>query len=376
MYKYFEGLPIWTYISILFAISVGYAVISKITNSYIPYIISIPVVFIVLTSFGYNTGLSALFSGLFVWRFISIRNKIFINNESNYLIITFLLTILALLVTQNFTYVMLLLTLIAVTLIGNTLSNLYHIESEKRNSFHRTEWIKWGGIFLGSAMLFFLLRDTLTKVVSFIWSGIGSVLTLVAGSFAQFLEYLGIAEFFQRGIDQMEPIEGTPGFAEGEEIKEYTSQPSEGIDMNTLIMIAIGVIALLLIYLIYRGMKEKAVENDQEEVTQYSIKEERLADKGNFVRTIFKRRRKSPNHPIRKLMFEFELKAAKRKLGRMHHESIENWFNRLGLEGNAQVYQKVRYGEKPASREEEASLKKLLNSLEKTLEEIKIEEEM
>lgn len=77
---------------------------------------------------------------------------------------------------------------------------------------------------------------------------------------------------------------------------------------------------------------------------------------------------RKPDHPIRKLLYQFEVRLTKRGFGRQPHETIENWFTRLQLSDyNIQIYQKVRYGGEEVSEEEVRSFKKNLQQINEQL---------
>ncbi|WP_079508240.1 hypothetical protein [Mesobacillus jeotgali] len=63
---------------------------------------------------------------------------------------------------------------------------------------------------------------------------------------------------------------------------------------------------------------------------------------------LLNRRSVAPVNQIRKEIFLLEKFAHKKGLGRLNHESIKEWFNRLGIKSESRTvhtYEKVRYGE-------------------------------
>lgn len=365
-FYHYGNVPVWYYLAVLAGIGFVYSFISNRTNSYLPYIAFIPVVFLLFYIIEYPLFLSIIFSGLFAWRYIAIRGKGFLGYESTYISATLLLTILGIFLMRNFDVVIVFITQIVVIVLGFTFSNLLVIEKENQRAFHKTEWAKISGFFLGTILIIYLLSDTLSWVASKFWSGIGGGITLFASLIARFFEWLGISDFFKSGVNQMEPIEGTPGFAEGETV-EMHFEPSDGDHFNLLLAISIGAIVLFLMFIIYKSMKSKAYETEDLEANGFNIQPDEVKDDGRFFGKVFKRRKLKPNHPIRKIVYDFERKASKAKLGRMSHESIENWFERIGLEGDIQVYQKVRYGEQSTTVEEEDKLRNMIKLFEQNL---------
>jgi hypothetical protein len=367
VFSQFVYVSVWAYLGLVLGISIVYAFIAKQTANYFPYIISIPFLVFFLQFLGFSLGLSIVFASLFAWRFISIRGKMAASYEPTYIGATILLTLLGLLIMRDFVVIVFLITQAVVVLFGYTLRNLLNTEPEKRRAFNRTEWLKWGGFFGTTTFLIYLFSDTLAMVTSKIWTGIGGVLTLFAGGIAKLFEYLGISDFFNKGINQMEPLEST-GMANNETIETTSREHSDGVDVNILIYIFLGILLLVFIVILYKTFREKASEAVSNDSLHYDIREEKLTNDDQSDRRWFKKRNRRPNHPIRKLVYEFEKKAAKLELGRLRHESIENWFDRLDIEGDIQVYQKVRYGDYEATTEEENNLRDWLKEMEARLE--------
>lgn len=85
-------------------------------------------------------------------------------------------------------------------------------------------------------------------------------------------------------------------------------------------------------------------------------------------------RKAVPDNLIRKEIFQLEKYAHKKELGRLHHEDVREWFDRLGIQYDLrtiQVYEWVRYGEHLDEKmngwfkAEIKEIKKQFNTLEK-----------
>ncbi|WP_026907043.1 hypothetical protein [Paucisalibacillus globulus] len=366
-FYHYGNVSVWAYLGVLFGVGVVYSFITRITTRYVPYIVIIPIVFLLYYMIGYPHFLSFIFSGLFAWRYIALGSKGYLDNESTYFAATFLLTTLGIIIMRSFDVVILFIAQIIVVLLGFTFSNLLVIEKENRWEFHKTEWFKLGGFFLGIVTLIYLFSDTLHLIASKFWSGIGGGITLFAGGIARLFELLGLSNFFKKGFEQMDPMDENPGFAEGEIVEMQSFEPSKGEYFNLLLAISIGAIILFLVFVIYKGLKFRADDDGDKDPMGYNLMQEEVETSHRFFGKAFKRNRLKPNHPIRKLVYEFERTTAKSKLGRMRHESIENWFERIGLEGDIQIYQKVRYGNQSTSAQEEELLKRMLKTFEHKL---------
>ncbi len=82
----------------------------------------------------------------------------------------------------------------------------------------------------------------------------------------------------------------------------------------------------------------------------------------------------APDNIIRKEIFQLEKYAHKKELGRLHHEDVKEWFDRLGIQYDLraiQAYEWVRYGEHRDEemdgwfKDEIRTIKKQFNALEK-----------
>jgi len=70
----------------------------------------------------------------------------------------------------------------------------------------------------------------------------------------------------------------------------------------------------------------------------------------------YESRSRMPDNHIRKEIYQLEKFAQKKDLARLHHEAINEWLNRLGIdydERTVKTYQQVRYGESAKAEIEE-----------------------
>lgn len=82
--------------------------------------------------------------------------------------------------------------------------------------------------------------------------------------------------------------------------------------------------------------------------------------RGLFLRKF----RQKPDHLVRKLFYEFEHFTREQGLGRFYSETIEEWFQRIGLAPESVcTYQKVRYGAQSLSDEEIENFRQNLEEL-------------
>lgn len=94
---------------------------------------------------------------------------------------------------------------------------------------------------------------------------------------------------------------------------------------------------------------------------------------GSTQSNFFRRRIKPPEDNIRREIFELEKYASKLKLGRLPFETLEEWWQRIGLSGSSEtiaIYEKVRYGEGTSSIEEQTMMKSDIHFVKLQLREI------
>ncbi|WP_010095095.1 hypothetical protein [Ornithinibacillus scapharcae] len=363
-FYYYQDISHWFFVSTLIGIALSFAVLSTFNNSHVPYIVSSPILIFVFYTYGFPVTLSIIFTGILVWRYIVLRTKSFHRNDAEYIGAAFILTILGLIISRDFQILMFLLLEIIIVLLGFTFSHLLVIEKEKQRTFNRAVWLKWGGFSLFVLSVIYLLSDTLSILMGKVWGLFGGGMTFLVTGVAKFFEWLGISSFFQSGIDNMEPIEEV-GTNEPEKTMLTDIEQQDG-EFGTFVIIVIVLLLVLFFYLIRKAMRAKVKEKEENNIS-ITYEDKELVNQRKFYKGFGEKRRNKPKHPIRKVVYDFEKKAAKLELGRMPYESIENWFERLGIEEELEVYQKVRYGGKGYSEEEEDRLRTILKGLEDKL---------
>lgn len=365
LFYYFETVPGWIYIALILGIGLAFLVCTKFTTSHLPAIIAIPIIILLFILVGYSYTVSVVFTGLLIWRYITIRTKTLLNNEATYLVITFALTIIGLLVIRDLEIIVFLIIQIFTIFLGFTISNLVMIKKEERNAFNRTIWLTWSGLFLLITFVVYYLSNTATKMMGAVWDIFGRALTVVVGVVAKGLEFLQ----FDLLVEKSQPSGDVPEEI-GSSQEEMPINTYESGNFNLFLFIVTLVIIALFILIIYRKLKHKAdiVEQSEQEQTN---KVEQLDKRRQFFRRIVNRRKDKLDHPVRKLMYQLEKRAAKHQLGRRSYESIEEWFTRIGVEGDSIVYQKVRYGQLDVTVEEVEQLKAVLRLLEQKLKSVR-----
>jgi hypothetical protein len=363
-FYYFNAVSWWHYFAIIVGISAVYSIFAKFTKSYVPYILLIPVATSLFYGLGYPILLSLAFSGVLAWRYIIIRTRLFFNSETTYLSMAIFLTLLGILIVRDIQLVVLPLVQIMINMLGYTISNLVEIKPEERKSFNRTMWLKWIGSFTMLTVIVYFLRNPLTSAANWFWDLFGGSLSFLVTAIVKLFDFLHINQFVnQHSNTEMQDIE----ISNAEEPYELPSGNPSGGNLDIFMAIIIGALIILFIVAILRAMKVKVREKDQNETAIFTKIEEGLNLEERRMKRSFIQKRVKIDYPVRKLMYQFERKAAKLEMGRLYYETIEDWFNRLGIEENIEIYQKVRYGEKEVSAKEHEEIKIILKKLEDKL---------
>jgi hypothetical protein len=363
-FYYFNAVSWWYYFAIIVGISAVYSIFAKFIKSYVPYILLIPVATSIFYGIGYPILLSLAFSGVLAWRYIIIRTKLFFNSETTYLSMAIFLTLLGILIVRDIQLVVLPLVQIMINMLGYTISNLVEIKPEDRKSFNRTMWLKWIGSFTMLTVIVYFLRNPLTSAANWFWDLFGGSLSFLVTAIVKLFDFLHINQFVnQHSNTEMQDIE----ISNAEEPYELPSGDPSGGNLDIFMAIIIGALIILFIVAILRAMKAKVREKEQNETANFTKIEEGLNPEERKMKRSLIQKRVKIDDPVRKLMYQFERKAAKLEMGRLYYESIEDWFNRLGIEGDIEIYQKVRYGEQEVSAKEHEEIKIILKKLENKL---------
>ena len=219
-----------------------------------------------------------------------------------------------------------------------------------------------------------------------------TVVTVIGGMFALFLKYI---QFVFLSVLQITALlltsiigpilnlipylqgsfkgeEGKPNLQESDSLSEtenYQGQ-SYGLTQDILfILLILGVVALI-IYLGYRSkLKRQTVSNNESRVAE-------LFNRGFISNqaSLLRKKEKPPEDLIRRQIFDFEKYAHKIKLGRLPFETLEEWWQRVGLIDSEQVieiYDKIRYGGLTPSNEEVIQISGRIRHLKQKLKDIR-----
>lgn len=367
MHHRLHWVPYWSYLAIIIGTCIVFSIVTRFTANYFWYLLMAPVLFGMFYLFHYPLESAIVFSVLLVWRYIDIRKEEIISRENTYILLTLILTAVNSVLVSDARMMIYPFIQFVILVIGYISSHLAVVEKEERKQFDSKLSLYFVGLLAVSAGLLFVLYDYARYFVLQIWGGI---LALFTGALGALSKILGLFDIEKKGWDD-QPVEG--GSADGDgywnELQEFNF-----IEAITWVVVICAVvffagIALFYLWILFRKRfrgeitQEELSEavsytsiNDNKEPVNWSIK--------NNIKSLFKK----PNHPIRKLVYQLEQKAAKTKKGRLEYETVEDWLARIGLDANLETYQKVRYGNEDVSEQEIVDLKEQLKEIELNLE--------
>ncbi|ETI68085.1 hypothetical protein BAVI_14274 [Neobacillus vireti LMG 21834] len=321
----------------------------------------------VMLLIGFQTGLP-LFCGLGLgllvyWRGISLFNDVSERPEALLLLLSFIIGLVAIIYSAMSKYpfqseiVILLLTQLVIVLLGGFLRKWNSIQTDKA---------KFAVYFLkviAAVMAIGVIPTVLLKYIQMILFAVLHFFVILLSTVSEplfgFLEYLLRLNGNEGRKANIKTGTGLPD--------EY--QPPAYEKTETTLYILLIVVAVAFIIFLY---KKKFTKHDFS-VANSAVVSVSEGAYGSTKSNLFRRRMKPPEDIIRREIFELEKYAGKLKLGRLPFETLEEWWQRIGLSGSSEataIYEKVRYGEGTSSIEEQTMMKTEIVQVKQQLREI------
>ncbi|GAB3803096.1 DUF4129 domain-containing protein [Virgibacillus kimchii] len=366
----FMWVPYGNYIVIVLIVCIIFSILAKFTVSYLWYILFAPFLFTVFYLWDYPLILTILFTGVFIWRYINIRREEAISRENNYILITLGLIALNSILIQDKRIMIYPLLLFVTVIFGYITSHLMVIHKSERKELDKKLSVYFLGLLAAGAGLLFLIFEGIRFIIVTAFQGILDIIGGIIAGFAQLFDFLEPQE-----MERME-----------EELQEGGENPAaeywnemEGqsfIEVITpYVLIAIALLFLsILIFWIWKNRHNRFKKVEKNDSVSYSSEE--MAPQSST--SSFARWRnsflKKPDHPVRKMVYQFERTASKHRRGRRQFETVEDWMERIGLAADFTIYERVRYGEADVSEKEVNQLKEQIRKMEKELKEREMDE--
>ncbi|WP_047983715.1 hypothetical protein [Ornithinibacillus californiensis] len=365
-YHRFFFVPYGSYLAVIAAACILFSILTKLKAHLKVNIVVAPILFIVFSLLDYPFVFSALFSVFLVWSYINIRKQEVINREALYILLTVFATVIVSIFVHDSQIMMFPFLQFVLLFFGYIASHMVHVVKEDRKQIDRKIPGYFAGLLIIGAGLFFIAFPLLRQITVKIWQGFINLAGDVILGVSNFLSFF---EVEKRGWPEQTPEEAKHGDGYWDELQEYNVlEEMSGLLVMGVILVLLFVFALIIINYIRKQVKNRLINVDVELAEKKSpIPIHREAIVENESKSIFKRRKKEPNNPIRKMVFQFERKATKFNKGRKSHETIEDWFKRIGVEADINIYQRVRYGDRKVSENEQQALKSQLKSMEQVI---------
>jgi len=307
----------------------------------------------------YPLPLNLFYTGFFTWRYLVIQKRAAGNHEMHYLIFTVIVAVPLFLFIKDYRILVCVILQLLVILAGHFSAHAVMIPKVQRKQIPVTLGLYLVTFLSLGAFILYLLRFTVFKIVEILLD----FAFLLLGKFVGLFEFLEDIPFNWEDAEVLQQGEGNEKEELGVSFLEKISAFVVGYTGLTVV-IAFCIIIALLFLLLKKPWYFSRMETIREK--SYSQSNEKNSP-DNLVTFNLKKYFTKPKHPARKMVYDFERKAAKSHKGREPFESLEEWFERIGLDSNLSIYQKVRYGNDEITDQELSLLQAQLRKMMKTL---------
>lgn len=359
-----DWIPYWSYLGVATVTAAVFFLYSRLALAYGWYLASAPVIFMVFLFLGHPLVLSALFSALLVWRFIKIRKDEVMHQENAYVLYSLLLTMTMFIIVRDTELFVLFLIQIIILLFGYLLSHMLATSNRDQNLIDIKLWLLIAGILTAVTLTVIPLLSFGRVMVIQVWQGF---INLLVYAISQLAAVFPQTEMFSTAGQGLESLQVGLPEEESEEQLEPVYTDAAAPDFLIWLYILVGVVLLYFMLKMFKKKFTVTKTKGVDDVISYSKLEDK--EKDSIVKRMFRGYRKKPDHPVRELIFEFELVAAQHEKGRKNYETVEDWLKRTELDVDLAVYQKVRYGHKDVTKPEADELKDQLKATGKMLAE-------
>ncbi|MGG3466475.1 hypothetical protein ABES02_02870 [Neobacillus pocheonensis] len=348
--------PIFVFLGIcLFGIILFTMLLSKFLNKgkWLYFITIFPLLLMAGQLLGFSLLFSAM-SGLFIfWRGISLFDDYSEHSEVLMVLLSFLIGLVVIIYSamRHYSYQ----NQIVFFLIFEVFLVVTAAFIKKWNVIHSDRW-RFAQYFIKILSVLSLIGLILTSLFKYLQTVVFSILQFIVIGLSSIVEpMINILQYLLNNFSKKEfksTLKESDVKLDGDNFHEHSFGITENILYHLLIMAVVGFI----IFLFYkRKLKFRKILGSSlanVEITNGVLS----ALQPSFMR----KRVKPPNDFIRREIFELQKLAHKLHLERLPHETLEEWWNRIGIPSSGdiiQIYEKVRYGEVVSSIEEIAKVK-------------------
>ncbi|WP_042148891.1 hypothetical protein [Paucisalibacillus sp. EB02] len=352
---YYMWIPKWGVLAVTIPLCVIFTLMEKQSLNYKSYYLIVPVLFIPFLILQFPLLICLPIAVLIIWRYLRIRQLFLNGREASYILLTTMISIIVYIVTGELSAIGYLFLQLFLLVFGFMFSHVAVLERAKRKmSFFQSGGYFVAFLLIGAAVAFWIstqpyMERAFDKFIYFIFSIVGKVLYLF-----NFLE----PKYFENLREGMDSLPEKQGLA------EIPGMDYIGSVFGVYIAIGIMIIIVGLIVVLKILKRDASPPEDIGGKTVNLGIVTKVYDSSEMFIKSFKRWRIGKKHPVRIMVHKFERKAFKNKIGRRQSETLDEWFKRIDLQINVEIYQKVRYGNMDVSGQEVNELK---NGLEKMI---------
>ncbi|MBS3682112.1 hypothetical protein KGF86_18125 [Ornithinibacillus massiliensis] len=367
LYHRYFFVPYWSYLGIITLICLLFTLLTWKKANRVIYFLMVPIVFIAFYLLDYPFLISIFFSVLLVWSYVFIRMQQVVKRESLYILLTVIATIYVSIFVHDSEMMIYPFLQFVLLFLGYISSHLVHVGKNDRKDIDRKIPFYFLCLLAGGAVLSFVAYPALSYMTVAIWTGI---INLVGGTILGFSNLLSFWQVEKRGWPEQSSEEAKLNAEFENRLPEYNVIE----EITGLVVLAVGllliIVLVLVIVMILKNQVKKRLEKSLVDLRkpQSPIQIHREESQEESIRiSLFNRKKPLPDNPIRKMVLQFEKKAVKYNKGREPYETVEDWFHRVGIDANFNIYQRVRYGNQQVNEEDQQILKKQLKMVEDVL---------
>ncbi|MCA1011129.1 hypothetical protein [Halobacillus halophilus] len=362
-------VPLLPFITVIILSLLFFLGSSKLSSSFVPFIIVAVLVAGIAAVMGVPLVFSLMLSGFLVWRYLLHEQEPDRENERFILLFTTITAFVCMLFFAQTEIIIILALQYGVIILGYFFSHYIEVSKSDRKKGKKKLVILLFGFFAGASILSALFQP-LRLFITGSWQAVSMVFLKGIQGFFFIVELTGIE------VSEIEPSATFNQDQESSEMLRDSNEPlssadsepsqqlTEAAQAGTVILLIIGII--LVLYIMYRLRNNKSTDPIDKQMLTYKSYDLHYTDEEHESDWRF--RRSPADGPVRKQFLQFERYAQKCGYGRKYNESLQNWFDRIGISAeNLHLYKKVRYGNEQLSNEETSLFYDEIRKLKKQL---------
>lgn len=342
-----SGLPLWSYLFIIVISIFLLAVSVHFIKNYVVYVVNLfLMLFLLLDVFRYPLLTALAIPVYMIWRFHEHEKSSDMHNQITIILFMLILLTFDALFFYHENLIVVTMFMVVSIFIGYYGAQMFNVPKE--NTLQSVKYIlSIMGMLLANSILLYFCFGLIKFLVKGIWYGFKLLIHSMAWVIGKGIALSGLDfEAIQGFLEQHNSSLNGKTLFEKVDMKPFI--PKAEIAERTGGLINWWTIAILVILLIAITIFLFKKKFQRLETTEDS---KMIVGSGLDNTNVHKRREKlfstvkKPNNIIRLDVLNFEQWALKLGVGRKFHETIEEWFERLGIDSQyLDLYQKVRYG--------------------------------